>query len=230
VGVFFKSFIQNSSSFVFFVVFFQGVGSGILFFERSVHVQVWRLVLRPPMSSKTTFKCLHCNEKHPCDPRNRGRQRYCSKPDCRQVSKAASQRQWVSRAENQNYFRGVENCERVRQWRLANPGYWRNKRSACQSALQDPLIPQNAENQAFASSVVSVALQDLCISQPALLVGLISVVTGHALQEDIAASARSFVNRGRDILRMVPSSPEFQNHENQDHPVSRTLAARASPI
>ena len=55
-------------------------------------------------------------------------------------------------------------------------------------------------------------------------------MTGHALQEDIAASARSFLNRGRDILRMVPGSPEFPNHENQAHPVPRATAARASPI
>jgi hypothetical protein len=182
------------------------------------------------MSSKTTFKCLHCNEEHRCDPRNRGRQCYCSKPDCRRASKAASQRQWASREENRNYFRGAENCERVRQWRLANPGYWRNKRPVPQNALQDSLILQSAENQSLAPPGVSVALQDLCLSQPALLVGLISVVTGHALQDDIAASARSFVNRGRDILRMVPGSPEFPNHENQAHPVPRTLAARASPI
>ena len=182
------------------------------------------------MSSKSTFKCLHCNEKHRCDPRNRGRQKFCSKPDCRRASKAASQRQWVARAENQNYFRGVANCERVRQWRLAHPGYWRNKRPAPESTLQDPLIPQVAEKQELEPQEISHALQDLCISQPALLVGLIAVVTGHALQEDIAASARSFLNRGRDILRMVPGSPEFPYHENQANPVPRATAARASPI
>jgi len=182
------------------------------------------------MSSKTTFKCLHCNEEHHCDARNRGRQRYCPKPDCRRASKAASQRQWVARAENRNYFRGIENCERVRQWRLANPGYWRNKRPAPESTLQDSLTPQSTENQSLAPPDISLALQDLCLSQPALLVGLISVVTGHALQEDIAASTHFFVNRGRDILRMVPGRSAFPHHENQAHPVPRTHAARASPI
>ena len=96
------------------------------------------------MSSKFTFKCLHCNEEQRCDPRNRKRQQFCSKPDCRRASKAASQRQWVARAENQNYFRGAENCDRVRQWRLAHPGYWRNKKPTPESTLQDPLIPQVA--------------------------------------------------------------------------------------
>jgi hypothetical protein len=213
-----------------FVVFFRGEGGGILFRARGVQVRVRQLVLRPPMSSQTTFKCLHCNEEHHCDPRNRGRQCYCSKPECHRASKAASQRQWVERAENRNYFRGAENCERVRQWRLANPGYWHHKRPAPQSTLQDSLIPQVAAKQSLAPPGISVALQDLCISQPALLVGLISVMTGHALQEDIAESARSFVNRGRDILRMVPGSPEFPSHENQAHPLPRTLAARPPPI
>jgi hypothetical protein len=182
------------------------------------------------MSSKSTFKCLHCNDKHRFDPRNRGRQHYCGKPDCRRASKTASQRRWVARAENQNYFRGAENCERVRQWRLAHPGYWRNKRSAPESTLQDPLIPQPAEIQSLATSEISHALQDPWILQPALLVGLISVVTGHALQEDIAESARAFLNRGRDILRMVPGSPHIPDHENQAHSVPRAAAPRASPV
>jgi hypothetical protein len=182
------------------------------------------------MSSKSTFKCLHCNEQHHFDPRNRGRQCFCGKPDCRRAAKAASQRRWVSRAENQNYFRGAENCERVRQWRLAHPGYWRNKGPAPKSTLQEPSIPQSAEQQSFATSGISHALQDPWISQPALIVGLISVMTGHALQEDIAESARAFLNRGRDILRMMPGSPYFASHENQAHPMPRAPAARPPPV
>jgi hypothetical protein len=64
-------------------------------------------------------------------------------------------------------------------------------------------------------------------------VGLISVVTGHALQEDIAASARAFLNRGEDILRTVPGHPQnppISRNEDQTHSVPRTLAARASPV
>jgi hypothetical protein len=87
------------------------------------------------MSSKTTPKCLHCKEEYRSDPRNCGRQRYCLKPDCRQASKAASQRQWLGRPENRDYFRGAEYCERVRLWRLAHPGHRRNKRLAPQSVL-----------------------------------------------------------------------------------------------
>lgn len=66
--------------------------------------------------------------------------------------------------------------------------------------------------------------------QPALLVVLISVMTGHALQDDIAESARRSLNRGRDILRMARVSPDLPDHENQAHPVPRTATPHASPV
>ena len=152
------------------------------------------------MSSTTTFKCLHCNEKHRHEARKGGDQRYCSKPDCRRASKAASQRQWLSRPENRDYFRGAENCERVRLWRLAHPGYRRNKRSATDSVLQEISNTQTIGNKAVAPSEASNALQDLCITQPAVFLGLISILTGHVLQDDLLATARVFQLRGLDII------------------------------
>jgi hypothetical protein len=182
------------------------------------------------MKPNTKFKCLHCSKIHNTDPRNRGRQHYCREPECRKASKACSQRRWTSRPENENYFRGEENCERVRQWRKEHTGYWRKKKSVAEDALQETLKLQEPEDGSVAQARVPDALQDICFLQPALLVGLISVVTGHALQEDIAASTRSFLTRGEDILRMTPRSPEFPIYENQTHPLSRTVAARAAPI
>jgi hypothetical protein len=182
------------------------------------------------MSSKTAPKCLHCNEDYHRDPGNGGRQSYCVKPVCQQASKAASQRQWLSRPENRDYFRGAENCERVRLWRLANPGYRRNKRPPIKSVLQEPLIPQAVEDEPVAIPVAPSVLQEILFVQPAMFVGLISVLTGYGLQEDIAASARSFLIRGEDILRMAPGSTSFPNHENQNNPVPRTLEARAAPV
>ena len=158
------------------------------------------VVLNSPMSSRSTFKCLHCNEEQRREPRCGSSQRFCSKPDCRRASKAASQRKWASRFENQNYFRGPDNCERVRQWRLAHPGYWRTKRSAPKSALQEISAIDLIDKESVAPSNDCVALQEICGPQPALLVGLISVLTGHALQEDLLASARKFLHRGHDIL------------------------------
>ena len=96
--------------------------------------------------------------------------------------------------------------------------------------LQDPLIPQSVENETIAIPVPSSVLQAILFVQPAMFVGLISILIGHGLQEDIAASARSFLIRGEDILRMTPGSLSFQDHENQNTPVPRTLATRAPPV
>ena len=42
------------------------------------------------------------------DPRNRGRQNFCRKPDCRKASKADSQKRWLDKPGNRDYFRGSE--------------------------------------------------------------------------------------------------------------------------
>jgi hypothetical protein len=67
-------------------------------------------------------KCCNCNELFIPDPRNAKRQRYC-----RKASKAASQRRWLQKPENQDYFSGPQNVKRVQLWREANPRYWRGK-------------------------------------------------------------------------------------------------------
>lgn len=179
---------------------------------RGFEERVGQSIARPPMSSKFTFKCLHCNEIYRCEPRNRGRQRSCPAPACRRAAKAQGQREWLRRPENEDYFRGAGNCERVRQWRKAHPGYWRKKTPASGGALQDPLVAQkrsqSIENETIETQgspgTLQEGLQESCLLQPALLVGLVSVLTGHALQEDIALSVRSLLDRGEDILRTVP--------------------------
>lgn len=169
------------------------------------------------MKIKSTFKCLHCSELHRCDARNRGRQQYCGKPECKRTSKAASQRKWNAQAENKNYFSGESNCERVRQWRKAHPGYWRKKRPAAEDALQDSCPVQVAAVEEVIPQSVLSALQDASLMQPALLVGLVSMMTGHALQEDIALSLQAFKMRGRGILDMKPEDPLSQIYEKQTY-------------
>jgi hypothetical protein len=65
---------------------------------------------------------------------------------------------------------------------------------------------------------------------PAVLVGLISTISGCALQEDIARIARSFIARGQDILGMNPGAAFAPSYETQAHSLPRTAAARAAPI
>ena len=182
------------------------------------------------MKPKFKFKCLHCSVIHTADPRNRGRQRYCDKPDCKKASKANNQRLWTAKPENQNYFRGPENTERVRQWRKEHPGYGRNKKPVQADALQETWNLQPPAMEEVKSKSPPGALQETWFSQPALIVGLISMLTGHALQEDIAATARSVLTRGEDILRMTPMSPLSPTYENQTPSPPRPAAACATSI
>ncbi len=65
------------------------------------------------MSTPHKRKCNNCHMFFLPDPRNAGRQRYCSEPECRKASKAASQRKWLAKPENRDYFRGAPNVQRV---------------------------------------------------------------------------------------------------------------------
>ena len=144
-------------------------------------------------------KCKHCHTFFLPDARNARHQQYCGKAECRQASKTDSQRKWLQKPENRDYFRGPENVRRVRQWRVAHPGYWRKKPSATQTALQDLLIVQPAENNKNTAKLAPCALQDLLNAQPFVLLGLIANFTGTALQDDIDSTLLRLQQLGRDI-------------------------------
>src|SRR5262249_26604983 len=81
-----------------------------------------------------------------------------------------------------------------------NPGYWRKKNPPPQEPLQDLCTTQVAQDEEVKSIEISDALQDVLVMQPAVMVGLISMMTGSALQEDIAATTRALLSKGQDIL------------------------------
>jgi hypothetical protein len=91
---------------------------------------------------------------------------------------------------------------RAQEWRKAHPGYSRKKTGT----LQDRLSGQDLENTEVKLSSVQVdlsfacALQDVLAAQPTVLIGLISHLTGSALQDDIAKTARCLQKLGSDIL------------------------------
>lgn len=156
-------------------------------------------------------KCPHCRGFFVPDYRNVGRQRYCSKPLCKQASKAESQRRWWQKPENHNYFRGPDNVKRVQLWRQVHPGYWRRQRpkaSEASDASQETLTPQEVPTQSLSENLELSrpdALQDFFFLQPAVVVGLIAQLTGLALQDDIASMVRRLQQLGRDILERSPS-------------------------
>lgn len=142
-------------------------------------------------------KCLCCKEFFRPDPRNRGHQRYCSKDACRRASHAASQRRWLSKPQNRDYFRGPIHVARVQAWRRAHPSYGRRGRSRERLPLQDVCESQLVD---CSSQSAHPALQEIICAQPLVLLGLIAHFTDSPLQEDIAAATRRLLELGRDLV------------------------------
>ena len=147
-----------------------------------------------------TRKCLCCGEIFRADPRNRHRQRYCGKPACQRASHAASQRRWLSKTENHDYFRGPINVARVQAWRRAHPGYGRRGGSQGSLPLQDDCHGQDVESSPQSAIHTNPALQEIIGSQPLVLLGLIAHFTDSPLQDSIVRTARRLVELGRDVL------------------------------
>lgn len=155
------------------------------------------------MKRKRRRKCNCCGVFYQPDHRTRDRQRYCSLPHCRERSHAESQRRWLAKPANRDYFRGPEHLQRMRLWREKHPGYWKSRLLVAAVVHDDcssqPLAPQQVQ-----LDLAGLRLQDDCPMQIPLIVGLISNLTGHTLQDDIARSLRQFHNRGQQILGGTP--------------------------
>jgi len=168
------------------------------------------------MSSKSARrKCRGCSEFFEPDYRNGYHQAYCSKSDCRRASQAASQKRWLQKTENRDYFRGSENTRRVQAWRKAHPGYWRKKSSAANDLSSSGATDNTNQSSCNATPQCSPALQEVCLAQDPVFIGLISMVTGSTLQEDIASMARHLQARGRDILGLAASGKTQNVHDCQ---------------
>ena len=91
------------------------------------------------MSKRRQRKCLNCKQLFRPDPRNLRHQRYCTGDACRRASKSASQRRWLNKAENRDYFCGPDQLARVQHWRRQHPGYARRgtrKENACKRSVE----------------------------------------------------------------------------------------------
>jgi hypothetical protein len=160
-------------------------------------------------------KCRGCNKLFRPDSRNRDRQLYCSDPDCRQASKRASQRRWTRQSKNKDYFRGSEHVRRVQDWRKAHPGYWKRRKPARNQSQVLPDQPVNPEQRSCNVPGSHLGtLQDLYPPSGLILesvfLGLISLVIGSTLQDDIVATARQVLLRGQALLGPKASAPAYE--------------------
>ena len=185
------------------------------------------------MNHKRNRQCRCCKDILTPDYRNTEKQRYCAKPECRAASKIASQKRWS--AKNPNYFKGQIHVDRMRAWRLANPGRRHRKSSA--PVLQDDCSQISSQKQEvippFASEtpLPPPVLQDFCLAQHPVFIGLISHVTGCVLQDEIDLVTRRLEQCGLDVIsarggRYDPQVPNL----SRPHPhSSRTVQLGGSP-
>ena len=198
------------------------------------------------MSTKGLRKCCHCGSWFRPHPRNAYHQRFCMKGDCRAASKRASQQKWHRK--NPGYFRGEQYVKKVQAWRRAHPGYWKGG-AAAQScgrvdALQDLLIAQGFDNKEVSvfrnclRQEISRPLQDVLSAQGHALVGLTAMISGEALQEDIAGLLSSCHERGQrlggpDLWRVgLPWRKNKEQHsdERTRSDIATTAAAHSAAV
>jgi len=184
-------------------------------------------------------RCVNCRQLFRADPRNAWHQQYCQAPACRAASKAASQRRWLAKPENADYFCGVEHVQRVRVWREKHPGYASGVAQHADQAppasppLQDLVIAQVPDaQQEFDLTVVPegvsggttpAPLQDLLRQQPIVLIGLLAHLSASTLQDDIALAGQRLLQLGHDVLGGVA-------HDDQAHPVPAAAAPRPGAV
>jgi hypothetical protein len=158
------------------------------------------------MNGIVKIKCRHCGRLFVPDPRNRSRQKYCDKEKCRKASKSASQKRWLNKPENRDYFQGPDHVKRVQEWRKKNPEYWKSKSKKTLIALQDSLTAQPTENNKNKCDFTDNPLQDFLKTQPTVIIGLISNFIGSALQDDIVETLLRMQESGQDILFPKPQT------------------------
>ena len=157
-----------------------------------------------PRKRRRKRKCKCCHELYMPDARHFPDQNYCTKPECRHASKLSSHRRWYRSDKAAEHRDPAENKRRVREWREAHPEYAKLTGGRRCRALRETKTSEVADNKGVTLSLVGDALQDMNFLQPALVVGLMSQLTGSALQDTIAETSRRLLLLGHDILGTRP--------------------------
>ena len=189
------------------------------------------------MSTAGIRKCCHCGVWFKPHPWNAHHQHYCGRAECQAASQRASQQKWCRK--NPGYFHGETHVQRVQAWRRKHPGYWKSKGPAAAGgppdALQDLLTAQGFDHQAVKtfrnclSEEIYRPLQDVLAAQQHALVGLASMVSGEALQEDLVRVLTTCYERGQRIGGMVPWMQPKEVKHVKTRADSAATAATYSP-
>ncbi len=151
-------------------------------------------------------RCKNCDDLFNPDPRHLKRQKFCTKPVCKTVSKMHAQQKWLKKEKNLDYFSGSEHVIRVQQWREQNPGYWKREKSKktpalFDRALQDTLLVKTSDGKGFQLSLMQDALQDMLSGKTLVIIGVNPHLNKIALQEIIDFTDRGTVKLVPDVLK-----------------------------
>ena len=72
------------------------------------------------------------------EPRAAGRQKFCRRPACREISHATSQERWLKNKKGRAYHTGPVAVSRVQDWRKEHPQYWRRGAGATAAVDRSP--------------------------------------------------------------------------------------------
>jgi len=178
------------------------------------------------VGKRTKPVCEFCDIEFTPNYRNGTRQRYCCRtPECRAASKAASQKAWLSKPENQDYFRGPEQVKRVQDWRRKKKPATMPESDPAKEVLQDDCSCNHLEKHVFLPPSPLGVLQDDWVQHP-VIVGMVAWLTGSALQDDIAGTVRRMHTLGSDIL----NNPQGGKHAFKTPGKSPPVAQGSKPV
>jgi hypothetical protein len=142
-------------------------------------------------------ECLICSKDFIPSKFAATRQVVCNHASCRKEAKKIRQSNWT--AKNPDYFRGPEHVERVRQWRKTHPDWRTSVRGPTE--LPAPESSPKAES-CNTPTPAAIRLQDSALQrQEAIVLGVISIVAGDRLQDEVLTLAEECFRRGSALIR-----------------------------
>lgn len=126
----------------------------------------------------------------------------CSRERCRKAAKKQRQADWFSR--NPDFFSGPENVERVRQWRRKKA-----RERATVPTEQKPPDPSSTQKAKSCNTPEpkNDVLQDSARPAEPVIMGLLALLSGSMLQDEVHNLYSQCSRRGSELLgQMVPAA------------------------
>jgi len=149
--------------------------------------------------SNTQRSCSICHNKFIVNKFSSSRQLICLSKECRKIAKKQRQADWLAR--NPDYFKGPENVERVREWRLKKAKQIANLKIPLETKISSESKSSPKAKSCNKLNLENDVLQDLAFStQGIILIGFMSFTTGAVLQDEVLNLCAACFIRGQQLL------------------------------